>query len=115
MPARSLIVSGPSNLRSGLTRNYSVQGQASNKPSANFRRYVYTYNMLAAQTPIQFYITCVTYLFGLGCLFSITLQGGTTRWQTDGWSIPVSVIHEGQWSRTVSGRINQSDHVRRPS
>ncbi|EKM79968.1 hypothetical protein AGABI1DRAFT_113213 [Agaricus bisporus var. burnettii JB137-S8] len=42
---------------SDVQQPLNVQGQASNKPSANFRRYVYTYNMLAAQTPIQFYIT----------------------------------------------------------
>ncbi|KXN89482.1 hypothetical protein AN958_05644 [Leucoagaricus sp. SymC.cos] len=31
--------------------------QASTKSDANFKRYVYTYNMLAAQTPMQFYIS----------------------------------------------------------
>lgn len=46
-------------MTSELTRNLSLHGQASGKSGANFRRYIYTYNMLAAQTPIQFYITCV--------------------------------------------------------
>lgn len=63
MSTRSLtlveMVSRSSSVNSGLLPSRSISRGPSSKPDANFKRFVYTYNMLAAQTPMQFYISFV--------------------------------------------------------
>ncbi|KAF5363590.1 hypothetical protein D9756_000303 [Leucocoprinus leucothites] len=51
------MVSRSASLNSALLHPRSTSRQTSLKSDANFKRYVYTYNMLAAQTPMQFYIS----------------------------------------------------------
>jgi hypothetical protein len=63
------MVSRSSSVNSSLPISPSVPRGTSLKPDANFKRFVYTYNMLAAQTPMQFYISFVCSIIRRGLPF----------------------------------------------
>ncbi|KAJ3568761.1 hypothetical protein NP233_g5500 [Leucocoprinus birnbaumii] len=52
-----LVVSRSSSVNSSALLSRSTSRHTSGRSEANFKRFVYTYNMLAAQTPMQFYIS----------------------------------------------------------